>query len=575
VKKALIRLTILLVVFGFLSSLPGQTRQPMPDKGRLKKSITFLASDSLKGRESGTAEGDVAAYFIAKAFREAGLKPAFTARQSTFDEDSTASEGFEQSDSLALFFQRFSFVASRLSNKQELKIVQTLPQGTSIASYNTPSDFYIQYSGQVGVTVTAPVAFCGFGIDVGPDGYNDYRGPSGNEVNVAGKVVLVMDGFPRQDDSTSAFRKKRSPFYINALRKADAAKAKGAVALIVVEPRLDGVQSFEQRYERSKRSLQSAKYELPSRATSTIPIFFVSRKIARDVLGDAGASLDSLFRSIEMSLKPAAFDVPKRLITFDVSFDVQRVKTQNVVGILPGTDSVLGKECVVIGGHYDHVGLGSHGSMSRKFAGMVHHGADDNASGTASVMELARLLAGTGLKRTVVFVAFAAEEFGLLGSQFYLADQPILPLRNTIAMLNLDMVGRNEDSLLWAGGAFYSNDMKAIAEEANKEIGFNLLYNTGLLTFASDQAGFIRRRIPALFFFAGLHEDYHSPADVVDRINFEKMARVVSLAANAARILADGPIKPKYEEMPMSDRAKLVQESSKVMRRFRPSPEKK
>lgn len=574
-KRTPILLSLLALLFGYFAPLAGQIKQLAPDKERLKRSITFLASDSLKGRESGTAEGDVAAYFIAKAFREVGLKPAFTARQSTFDEDSTASEGFEQSDSLALFFQRFSFVQSRLSDKQEFKIATALPQGTSTASFNFPSDFYIQYAGQGGINVTAPAAFCGFGIDVGPDGYNDYKTPGGSEVNVAGKVVVVMDGFPRQDDSTSVFRKKRSPLFVNALRKADAAKARGAVALIVVEPRLDGVQSLEQRYERSKRSLQSWKYELPSRTTSAIPIFFVSRRVVRDLLGGSGTTLDSLFRGIELTLKPAAFDLPKRMVNFDVSFDVQRVKTQNVVGILPGTDSVLAKECLVIGAHYDHVGLGAHGSMAPKLAGMIHHGADDNASGTASVMELSRVLAGTGLKRTVVFVAFAAEEFGLLGSQFYVSDQPIHPLKNTIAMLNLDMVGRNEDSLLWAGGVFYSTDMRAIAEEANHDIGFNLLYNTGMITLRSDQAGFIRRHIPALFFFSGFHDDYHTPADVVERINFNKMARVVALAGNAARILADRPVKPRYEEMSMSDRVKLVQESTKLMRRFRPSPETK
>jgi Zn-dependent M28 family amino/carboxypeptidase len=566
---------VLILATGLLLTPEVQSQVRLkPDGDRIRKELTFLASDSLKGRETGTPEADVAAYTVARVFKSAGLKPLFTPRQVAADDDSTVTSGFEQPDSLALYFQRFSIMRSRLADKQEFGVITALPQGSQISRYNLPSDYYMQHSGQVSVSATAPVVFAGFGIDTGPGNYSDYTTEKGEALSVSGKAVLVMDGYPKQEDTASTFTKSRKPIYINALRKADAARARGAIALLVVEPRRDGASSFEQKYERVRRSLTSWRYTLPSRSESGIPIIYVSRKVARDILDDSGYSLDSLYTLIDGTLRPRSTDL-KQSVHISVNFDVQSIPTQNVAGILRGSDPVLADEAIVIGAHYDHVGLGHHGSLSRKLEGQVHNGADDNGSGTVGVMELARLLPATTPKRTIVFIAFAGEEEGLLGSAFYVNDQPLHPLKKTVTMLNLDMIGRNEDSLLWVGGAFYSRDVKKIAEEANKEVGFNLLYNTGLLTFGSDQAGFIRRQIPAMFLFSGLHDDYHTPSDDVGKINFTKMARVIQLAANIIQNVANRPDKPKYEELPIPERTKLVQESLNVMRRFRPQDTKK
>jgi Zn-dependent M28 family amino/carboxypeptidase len=251
-------------------------------------------------------------------------------------------------------------------------------------------------------------------------------------------------------------------------------------------------------------------------------------------------------------------------------FDVEPIETRNVVGILPGTDSIRSSECIVIGSHYDHVGIGKYGAMNRQDVGKIHYGADDNASGTACLMELAAILSEVKLKRSVVFVGFNAEEMGLLGSAYFTNDQPAFPLRQTVAMLNLDMVGRNEDSLLWIAGGFYSPDLMKIIEEENKKVGFVLLYNTGLLNFASDQGPFLRRNIPAAFFFSGLHSDYHTPADTHQKLNYTKMGRVTNLAARCAARLANTETLPKYYEIPLSERIALIKESSQKLQRFRP-----
>jgi Zn-dependent M28 family amino/carboxypeptidase len=159
---------------------------------------------------------------------------------------------------------------------------------------------------------------------------------------------------------------------------------------------------------------------------------------------------------------------------------------------------------------------------------------------------------------------------GLLGSAYFTNDQPAFPLRQTVAMLNLDMVGRNEDSLLWIAGGFYSPDLMKIIEEENKKVGFVLLYNTGLLNFASDQGPFLRRNIPAAFFFSGLHSDYHTPADTHQKLNYTKMGRVTNLAARCAARLANTETLPKYYEIPLSERIALIKESSQKLQRFRP-----
>jgi Zn-dependent M28 family amino/carboxypeptidase len=207
--------------------------------------------------------------------------------------------------------------------------------------------------------------------------------------------------------------------------------------------------------------------------------------------------------------------------------------------------------------------------MSQDNAGQVHNGADDNASGTAGIIELAEAFSKLRPKRSLLFTAFSAEENGLIGSRYYVYEQPLKPLDKTVAMLNLDMISRNNEKVLWIGGAFYSDDLRFVAEEANKETGFELLYNVGLLTNASDQAPFLRRKIPALFFFAGDHPDYHTPADDVDKISIDKIQSVCRLAFRTAEIIANRTERPVYKDLSMEERANLVKESINRQKKYK------
>ena len=266
-------------------------------------------------------------------------------------------------------------------------------------------------------------------------------------------------------------------------------------------------------------------------------------------------------RNINAALKPSAFEIKGKKISFSIRYINEIIKTQNVIGFIEGSDPVLKNEVVVMGAHYDHVGLGIYGAMHKTDKGKIHNGADDNASGTCGLIELAEAFAKSPPKRSVLMIAFSGEELGILGSKYYVYYNPILPLEKTIAMINLDMIGRNEKNELSIGGAFYSKDMKTIVEEANKEIGFELFYNTGLLQYASDQAFFLRSKIPVAFLFSGLHDDYHTPADKMEKLDVDKIEKVTKLAFLSGSLIGNSDKKPAYYELGMQERIDLVKES--------------
>jgi len=227
---------------------------------------------------------------------------------------------------------------------------------------------------------------------------------------------------------------------------------------------------------------------------------------------------------------------------------VERIRKQvsNVIGLLPGEDASLAQQCIVIGAHYDHLGLGDQHSLAPSQIGQIHHGADDNASGTSAVLELADGLGRErrSLKHTIVFASFAAEETGLLGSSYYTAH-PACPLDQTLAMVNMDMIGRVSKNRLYVGGTGTSPGFKKLVENGNRDTGFELSFSASGYG-ASDHMSFTVRGVPVLFFFSGLHSDYHKPSDTWDKINAEAGAKVVTLVANVAQELDGLKEKPQF-----------------------------
>jgi aminopeptidase YwaD len=256
----------------------------------------------------------------------------------------------------------------------------------------------------------------------------------------------------------------------------------------------------------------------------------------------------------------------------------REVPAYNVVGILDGSDPALKNETIVIGAHYDHLGRGGEGSLAPR-SGEIHHGADDNASGVAGVLELAHVFTTQRPKpkRTILFVAFSGEEEGLLGSSYYV-NHPLAPLANTVAMINMDMIGRMKDRKLIIGGVGTAKEWRDIVGSGNSLQGMTVTASAGTTPLGipvvvsangrpivsmdssktfdltlnedgygpSDHSSFYSKQIPVLFFWTGTHEDYHKPSDTSDKINYEAEARVLSLVARIVRDIDQGDRRPTY-----------------------------
>ncbi len=553
--------------------------------GEMISHITFLAADSLAGRAAGSEGNFAAARYIAGCFAELGLTPLFPPRGRVAppEEDSVAAafrgdhphspRALPEENAAERYFQKFVIRRTKLSEDQGLFLRLALNDGSLALRYDYHSDFLIQIAGAPrSQKLTAPVVFAGYGIDEGENGYDDYTGADGKAVDVREKIVCIVDGFPRENDPGGIYSRSRKPLYRNPLRKAEAAARRGALALLVVSSPLKLEVPFAAKYESIARAFGRETEHLAERAGTSIPIIFVAPNVASDLFSRTGVRLDSLVGRIDRTFRPQAFLLPSRDLTVDITTTSRSFLTQNVAGLIEGNDPALRNEVVVLGAHYDHVGLGYSGTMNRADTGKVHPGADDNASGTAALLEIAEAFALNPPKRSVLIVAFSGEENGLLGSRYYVTVQPLRPLGSTVAMLNCDMVGRNEPVLLWVGGAFYSDDLRAAAERANREggTGFELLYNVGLLNYGSDQAPFLRHSIPSLFFFAGLHDDYHTPRDVVGKIDVAKAARVAKLAYMTAWEVGNAASPPRYREMSLTERAALSRDSKARLDRIRP-----
>jgi hypothetical protein len=443
----------------------------------LKDHISFLASDSLKGRKPGTPEGKVAANYIENQFLSFGYK-------------ALGEKGFQYFDVIT------SVVAGPGNN---------LSSGEFIGK---PETDFQPFSFSANATLEADVVFCGFGFDLNKDSlkWEDY-----NNVDVKGKWVMILRADPELDNEESRFIP-----YAKDRDKVLTAKDKGAAGVLLV--------SGEEYDPRDKL----AKLELDQMGTNSgVPAFHISRTFANFILKSNGKTIEQLEKTLIEKKEPSSFDCNIMVKgTSDVEF--KKVKTQNVIGFLEGTDPVLKEQIIVIGGHYDHLGFGGKNSGSRvPEEHAIHYGADDNASGTASVIEIAEKLAANhkNLRRSVIVIAFGAEELGLLGSKYF-TNNPLVGMDKIVAMINVDMVGRlKETGELMVGGTGTSKEGEILLDVLAKDSGLKLAMSPNGFG-PSDHASFYVEDIPVFFFSTGAHEDYHTPRDVVSMINFEGLKKL-------------------------------------------------
>ncbi|MBI2903499.1 MAG: M28 family peptidase [Candidatus Methylomirabilis oxyfera] len=464
--------------------------------------VEILASPGMEGRAAGSDGAKNAAEHIAGEFRKIGLRPGGTG------------------DS---YLQPFDLVTEiRLGGDNRL---ESANQGATPESraYRPWSEFIPIGFSEEG-DVETEIAFLGYGITAPELGYDDYAG-----IDVTGKAVLIMTHEPRERDQHGPFRAAEAFHYTTNRYKAINARQHGAMAvLLVTDP---NNHSGEQD---AVLSLQGA----PSSSSGIVAVSIV-REVAETLLSSSGKTLSRLQEEIDRQLVPKSFLAQGVKIKAKVSLVRARGTTANVVGLLPGRDPVLKEEAVVIGAHYDHLGLGGENSLAPAASNVVHPGADDNASGTSALMALARAFqfAG-GAKRALIFAAFSGEEIGLLGS-YHFVKQPPIPIERTVAMINLDSVGRMDKHRLYIQGVGSGEGLREIIQEASRGLGLDLtLRDDGF--GPSDHTPFYAKERPVLHFFTGPHLDYHRPSDTIDKINAEGLRKVTIIAYRTVAMIADG-----------------------------------
>ncbi|MEI6747867.1 MAG: M20/M25/M40 family metallo-hydrolase [Bacteroidota bacterium] len=481
------------------SSIGAQNNAEITTK-ELSEEIHFLASDSLKGRKPGMPEEQVAARYIRDKFRAAGL-------------ELMGNQGF----------QEFQLVADvKAGDQNSFKF-----NGTK-AVFDT--DFTpLSFSASKSLSANAVFACYGFDIDQDSLKWNDYTG-----IDAKGKWVFILRGDPEMEKSGSAF----IPFE-QERSKVLSAKDKGAIGVIFISP-----SELE-----AKDKLMTLQYDKTA-GDAGMPVFHITRSLADKIIASSGKTIDQIEKACKQDKKPVSFDL-SAIIEARADIILQKVTTQNVVGLLRGNDARLNNEFVIVGGHYDHLGFGGPGSGSRMPDTVaVHHGADDNASGTAGVIELAQKIAShrADLKRNVVFVAFTAEEMGLLGSKEFIRE-PLFDMKKVSAMINLDMIGRMnpDEKSVTIGGTGTSSQSDSLLTALTPNRAFDIKRSTEGYG-PSDHASFYSENIPVFFFFTGVHEDYHTPLDVADKINYEGEKDVLDFVYDLTMAIDKMPVQLTFKE---------------------------
>jgi len=510
-------------------SRPAQERQagsprelPPVDAGLVgwyRATMTELSDPAYEGRSPGSEGIEKAAGLIEAHFAELGLTPAFPKAV-------TSADGIGVRDPFQAWRQGFSVGQEVRATTTEMS-VDGVPLDHGI-------DFSVlAYSGDA--DVTAPVAFAGYAIVTGASAFLGFA----PNARFDGQIVLCLDKEPMDDQGNSLWRDDGFTHHSRMPNKASALIRRGAAAVLIVTPPatnderagiLETVDST--RVTRGGLGAKAPKFDAP--------VIHITPDIAQRILDRSGDPELTLGSLVERSNRGAIdLDIPGGAISLNVEMETIDRVAFNVAGILPGRGD-LADEYVVIGAHYDHVGYGLRGTARENAQGSLHPGADDNASGTAAMMLAARVISDRidtmppgASHRSFLFMAFSAEEIGLLGSLHY-TRQPIAPMRQHALMLNLDMVGTLEDDLLELGGLDSSAGLEPLMDPFIEASGLPVARETSVGNGRSDHASFDRVGVPNVFFFTGLHDRYHRPEDTADLVDSEGATRIALLCSDVA-----------------------------------------
>jgi Zn-dependent M28 family amino/carboxypeptidase len=468
-------------------ALAGQT-----DSQRYLNDVKALSAPEMEGRGAGTKGIDRAAHLIEQRYKSLGLQPAGT-------------QGF---------LQPFTVITgAELKGKNDLRV----QQGGSRTELKLNQDF-VPFSFSTSGTVTGPVVFAGYGASAPEFGYDDYA-----NLDVKDKVVLLLryepSGFAEKSGHAGLTQ------HSQLVTKAINARNHGAKAVVLVNGKLG----------QGEEDLLTRFGSVSGPVDSGVVLVQLKNAEADGWFQAAGKSLAAVQEQINSTTKPASFAFPAELqLALNVSVEHAHATVNNVLAYLPGATD----EFIILGAHYDHLGRGNFDSLAPSQIGQIHPGADDNASGTAGVLELARVLAPMKgkLRRGILFMNFAGEELGLLGSAEWVTH-PTKPLDKAVAMINMDMIGRIHDDKIYIGGVGTGNSFAELLKGTQAKAHLNIEYSLGGYA-SSDHTSFVAKKIPVLFFFSGLHSDYHKPSDTWEKINADAAIRLLNLVSDVTEALA-------------------------------------
>lgn len=522
------------VLFAFFLFLAPISAVDFPDdvlqvkntlKGRMIVShIDFLASSHCRGRETGEEGMGVAVKYITTIFQGAGIQPA---------------------GEFGGYYQNVKLWNLSLGDDIHLEIEER--QGGVTISKKAKLEWdYLPVSLSAESQVAAPLVFVGYGITAPEHNYDDYK-----NLDTRGKIVLVMRHEPGENDPDSPFEGRRLSNHGTLLSKILNAQKHGAVGILFATDPLNhddltsaatGGTYWSSLYKERWKDEEDYQYMKFSPAMKIIgddfgvriPAVAVDGKLADYLLGEE-TSLRQKQEEVDKNLKPNSFVIPDKRVSVGVFFKKDRVNAFNIVAKVTGSDPGLKDEVIIVGAHYDHVGKNNRGQ--------IYGGADDNASGTAGVMELARAFQNLKVKpkRTILFILFTAEEKGLLGSRYYV-DNPIFPLEKTVAMFNFDMIGRNDVEQISVIGRYQYPKLFELVDAINKQsVNFDMNFAVEEFIRQSDHFPFMRKDVPTIFFNSGMHDELHTPRDSVNLIIPEKAQKVVQLTFLAMWQIANSP----------------------------------
>ncbi len=504
----------------------------------LAAQLFFFSSDYFEGRETAARGQRFAAEYLASQYRKLGLEPKGTV-------------SVDHPYAPEAYFQRFTAYGTRLKEARLDVVIQGDTVGSSHFSSERQDELaYLLHGSRP--EAAGGVVFAGYGISDADLGYDDYRSLADHNVSISGKWLLVLEDEPLASDSMSLLPTPSGDVSVwsrsihqklRAAYKHDIPK--GFLIVGDVSPRSPA--ALRDRAQLAATGLASRGRLSVLQTGTTLPVYMISGELADSILAPSGRSVSELKRQIDETLTPVVFELPGVSVSSRLRLESYTVETENVLAYLPGSDPELRDETVILSAHYDHIGI-EHGAAGDQ----IYNGADDDGSGIVTLLEIAEAFMqakrdGHGPRRSLLFLNLTGEEKGLLGSEYYADIDPALPIEKTVTNLNIDMIGRHDPSRAGAdsnyvyiiGSKLISEELHDINERVNELTGtqlvlderFNSKQDPNQFYARSDHWHFGKPRhgIPFIFFFTGIHEDYHRPADEAHKIDYDRMAAIARL----------------------------------------------